>query len=159
MTRGALHHHFGDKRGLFEAVFAAEVERLASGLFDGVMGHSDHGLDELELGAGPLIDAFLEPRARAILLELGPAVLGQVQWRERLDPATLTLIEHALGHWAEAGLVALEEIRPLAVMFLGSAMAGVMEIAGSQGGAQETFRMARLLGETVRALRTARTAS
>ncbi|QYK43298.1 MAG: TetR family transcriptional regulator [Paracoccaceae bacterium] len=75
VTRGALHHHFGNKAGLFEAVLRRVDGELAQAM-----------QAEWELAAEPwdgfrrcyhrYLDAALAPGARRILFCDAPAVLG-----------------------------------------------------------------------------------
>lgn len=80
VTRGALHHHYGDKRGLFQAVFEqVEVEimnDLASFVADGV------DTDLLPRALGAFLDICEKPDVRQIALTDAPAVLGWQTWRE-----------------------------------------------------------------------------
>lgn len=80
VTRGALHHHYGDKRGLFRAVFE-QVEGeimndLASFVADGV------DTDLLPRALGAFLDICEKPDVRQIALTDAPAVLGWQTWRE-----------------------------------------------------------------------------
>lgn len=129
LTRGALHHHFTDKRGLFDAVMTAEAATLSQGLYQAVMARADHGVDEAEVGARLLIDAFTRPEPRRLLLELGPAALGYPRWREILDPVTFDLVVHALGHWVEAGLLTPREVKPFATVLTGAALSAAIALA------------------------------
>ncbi len=129
LTRGALHHHFTDKRGLFDAVITAEAASLSRDLYAVVMARADHGPDEAEIGARLLIDAFTRPEPRRLLLELGPAALGYPRWREVLDPVTFDLVVHALGHWADAELLAREEVKPFATVLTGAALGAATALA------------------------------
>jgi AcrR family transcriptional regulator len=79
-TRGALYHHFEDKRALFMAVFEeVEVDLLtrAAGAIRGAT-----SLDRLRDGLDSFLDASREPEVRRILFIDGPAVLGWDAWRE-----------------------------------------------------------------------------
>ena len=75
VTRGALYHHFEDKRALFRAVIELEAEKVA----EEIESHSaDAGSprDALLTGASAYFDAMAaEGRTRLLLLE-APAVLG-----------------------------------------------------------------------------------
>jgi AcrR family transcriptional regulator len=79
LTRGALYHHFGDKKGLLQAVIAeidAEMsERLraiSASAQDPWRGFVDENIAYIEMA--------LEPEIRRIVMRDGPAVLG--------DPST-----------------------------------------------------------------------
>lgn len=87
-TKGAVYHHFADKRALFEYVFAVEQREIAeivvrsTALPDGV-------------------DAYLRtlsrrPRAARITLIEGPMVLGWERWRSCDDGPFRSLLRGSL---------------------------------------------------------------
>ncbi|MCV7280186.1 TetR/AcrR family transcriptional regulator [Mycolicibacterium flavescens] len=79
-TRGALYHHFEDKRALFQAVFEQVEEDLiaeAAGLEDG-----GDALTRLRSALLRFLDASLTPEVQRILLIDGPAVLDWQTWRQ-----------------------------------------------------------------------------
>jgi AcrR family transcriptional regulator len=80
VTRGALYHHFEDKRALFDAV-ASEVAREIATKID-AMTPMDDPLQALIVGTGAFLDACLDPAVRRIYLIDAPAVLGWHRWRE-----------------------------------------------------------------------------
>jgi AcrR family transcriptional regulator len=75
VTRGALYHHFEDKRGLFRAVIECEAKAVA----EAIEAHSascDAPRATLIAGASAYFDAMrAEGRTRLLLIE-APAVLG-----------------------------------------------------------------------------------
>jgi AcrR family transcriptional regulator len=80
VTRGALYHHFEDKRALFDAV-ASDVAREIAEKID-AMTPIDDPLKALIVGTGAFLDACLDPAVRRIYLIDAPAVLGWHRWRE-----------------------------------------------------------------------------
>jgi AcrR family transcriptional regulator len=80
VTRGALYHHFEDKRALFDAV-ASDVAREIATRID-AMTPMDDPLKALIVGTGAFLDACLDPTVRRIYLIDAPAVLGWHRWRE-----------------------------------------------------------------------------
>ena len=75
VTRGALYHHFEDKKALFRAVAAREAEAVAARI-ETVSVPAGTPREALLLGASAYFDAMAEPgRTRLLLLE-APAVLG-----------------------------------------------------------------------------------
>jgi AcrR family transcriptional regulator len=80
VTRGALYHHFEDKRSLFDAV-ASDVAREIAEKID-AMTPMDDPLKALIVGTGAFLDACLDPAVRRIYLIDAPAVLGWHRWRE-----------------------------------------------------------------------------
>lgn len=86
ITRGALYHHFEDKRALFRAVVTAEaqavmrdIERSASVTLPPI--------DALLAGSSAYLDAMRVPGRTRLLLVEGPSVLGQTEMRT-LDEET-----------------------------------------------------------------------
>lgn len=78
VTRGALHHHFGDKRGLFRAVF----EQLEDEIVNNLGRLIGEGADDLVPRAlAAFLDICEQPEVRRIALTDAPAVLGWETWR------------------------------------------------------------------------------
>ncbi|WP_432346282.1 TetR family transcriptional regulator [Shinella yambaruensis] len=75
VTRGALYHHFEDKKALFRATLEREAEAVAAHI-DTVSLPAGSPREALLLGAAAYFDAMAVPgRTRLLLLE-APAVLG-----------------------------------------------------------------------------------
>ena len=87
VTRGAVHHHFSDKIGLFEAVVRAGHERVAAAVVARADVESEHPRAALRAGCHAFVDAITEDPAARVLLVEGPAVLGWSKWRA-LDAST-----------------------------------------------------------------------
>jgi len=85
LTRGALYHHFRDKRDLFEAVCKGLHEEAMAAILDAADPQPDP-VDGLIAGGLAFIDHVIQPRARRILLVEAPSVLGWARWNE-LDRA------------------------------------------------------------------------
>lgn len=80
LTRGALYHHFGDKKGLLQAVIA-EIDREMALRVNEVASKAptrwQHFVDECTT----YIEMALEPEIQRIMFRDGPAVLGDpAQW-------------------------------------------------------------------------------
>jgi AcrR family transcriptional regulator len=76
MTRGALYHHFADKRDLFHAVVAREAQAVAAE----IEAASPAGLpadQALLAGSDAYLDAMAVPGRTRLLLVEGPAALGR----------------------------------------------------------------------------------
>src|SRR4051812_4771201 len=74
VTRGALYHHFRDKRDLFEAVYEDVEQSLVAKIASSITTATDP-LDVLRQGADAFLDACLDPAVRRIALLEGPSVL------------------------------------------------------------------------------------
>lgn len=87
VTRGALHHHFGDKRGLFRVVFEQLEGEIVTDL-GRLVGEGSNDLVRRALAA--FLDICERPDVRRIALTDAPGVLGWQTWRE-------IEAEHGLG--------------------------------------------------------------
>ncbi|MCA1490173.1 TetR/AcrR family transcriptional regulator [Sinorhizobium alkalisoli] len=75
LTRGALYHHFEDKKALFRAVVEKEADKVAATIEE-LAGAGLAPRETLLAGAAAYFDAMAVPgRVRLLLLD-GPAVLG-----------------------------------------------------------------------------------
>ncbi|MGD9481410.1 TetR/AcrR family transcriptional regulator [Shinella sp. G-2] len=80
LTRGALYHHFGDKKGLLQAVIreidaemTARLNRISAAAPNRWQGFVDECVAYIEMA--------LEPEIQRIMFRDGPAVLGDIsQW-------------------------------------------------------------------------------
>ena len=79
-TRGALYHHFADKRDLFRAVFdQVQADAAAATVVD----PDKDALDLLSSALEQFLDASADdPAVQRVVLIDGPAVLGWEQWRD-----------------------------------------------------------------------------
>jgi AcrR family transcriptional regulator len=109
VTRGALYHHFADKRDLFRAVF----ETVEGDLMERIgtrMEASDNPWELMIAGMRSFLDACEEPAVKQISLTDAPSVLGWQEWREIDNRHGLGLTRAALQGAVDAG-----EMRPIAV--------------------------------------------
>ena len=103
LTRGALYHHFGDKKGLLEAVIVQIDAEMTERLRERSARAPNAWEGFVEEGIG-YIEMALEPEVRRIMLRDGPAVLG--------DPAAwptangcITSLQETLTHLVTDGVV------------------------------------------------------
>lgn len=75
LTRGALHHHFVNKSGLFEAVLRRIVAEVATEV-NATWSASPAPWVSFQQGFHTYLDAILRPDRRRILFQDAPAVLG-----------------------------------------------------------------------------------
>lgn len=120
VTRGALYHQFGDKRGLFEAVFDAVEEETISGAAQAVLAAGDlEPVDTMLLAVDTFMEAIAAPGITRITMIDAPAVLGWEGWRARGEKYGLAVIEGLLAQAIEQGWMAPQPVRPLAHVILG----------------------------------------
>lgn len=94
VTRGALYHHFADKRELFEAVFEQLEEDLTAQIAQ-IM--ADDGRPVIQSGLQAFLDVCTQPEIVQIGLTEAPAVLGWQRWREIEARYGLGLVRAALA--------------------------------------------------------------
>ncbi len=81
ITRGALYHHFEDKRALFRAVVMDEALAVASAIErEAPAGLSP--IDALLSGSAAYLDAMRAPGRTRLLLIEGPSVLGPAEMKK-----------------------------------------------------------------------------
>lgn len=120
VTRGALYHQFGDKRGLFEAVFDAVEEETISGAAQAVLAAGDlDPVDTMLLAVDSFMEAIAAPGITRITMIDAPAVLGWEGWRARGEKYGLAVIEGLIAQAVEKGWMAPQPVRPLAHVILG----------------------------------------
>jgi AcrR family transcriptional regulator len=107
LSRGALYHHFTDKRDLFEAVY----EQLDRELHGRVMERwrVSAALPTWERLRGCVhlyLDAMTDPATQQVMLIDAPSVLGARRWREPGAEATLGALIDGLRVSATEGLLA-----------------------------------------------------
>jgi AcrR family transcriptional regulator len=130
LTRGALYHHFEDKKDLFRVVvdeMEGEIdeeieaaERAQSGLPEAVMA-----------GYRAFIDAVLDPEMRRTFFLDGPSVLGW-EWREIDARHAVGKIEEGLEALIAQGFVEPQPVGPLARLINGTLLEAAFFVAASE---------------------------
>lgn len=129
LTRGALYHHFGDKKGLLAAVVAQldgemAVRAQRAGAAAGT------GWAALEAQGAAYIEAALDPEIQRIVLLDGPAFLGDPStWPSQ--SACLEDTRRALAGLREAGVVTPVDIEAAARLLNGAALTAALWVAAS----------------------------
>lgn len=129
LTRGALYHHFGDKRGLFEAVVTEIDSEMTARLKARAARAPNPWESFVEEGIG-YIEMALEPEIQRIMLRDGPAVLG--------DPSSwpsangcITAMKQSLEGLLEAGVIADVDCEATARMITGASCYAAQWIANA----------------------------
>ena len=94
VTRGALYHHFRDKRDLFEAVFIEVQQEMCNRIGAASRHNPGEPWDKFRAGFDVYLDHSMDPAVRRILLLDAPSVLGWERWRE-ID-ASLAMLRNGL---------------------------------------------------------------
>ena len=131
VTRGALYHHFADKRDLFRAVHE-ELERALVADIAERIGGIDDPLELIVTGVRAFLDACTDPAIMRISLIDAPAVLGWAQWREIDARYGLGLVSFGLQNAIDRGALAPRPVRPLAHLLMGAMAEAAMLIANAE---------------------------
>jgi AcrR family transcriptional regulator len=129
LTRGALYHNFGDKRGLLAAVvdqidseMALRAQQIGAGAGDDWQCLLAEGVAYIEMA--------LDPEVQRIVLRDGPAVLGDPsQWPSQSSclQATLRTVERLISQ----GILKPVDAEAAARLLSGAALNAALWIAAS----------------------------
>jgi AcrR family transcriptional regulator len=131
VTRGALYHHFDDKRDLFRAVFE-QVERDLMERIGARMEATDDPWDLMLAGMRSFLDACEEPAVKQIALTDAPSVLGWQEWREIDNRHGLGLTRMALQSAVDVGVLRPIAVEPMAHLFVAALSEAAFVIAHAE---------------------------
>lgn len=129
LTRGALYHNFGDKRGLFAAV-VDEIDSAMAAQAKAAGDRAGGGWPGLLAEGSAYIEMALRPEVQRIVLLDGPSVLGDPsQWpsQNRCLQATIATLTDLAGQ----GMIKPVDIAALARLLNGVALNAALWVAGS----------------------------
>ena len=113
ITRGALYHHFEDKRALFRAIVIDEALAVADAIERNAPADL-RPIDALLAGSAAYLDAMCVPGRTRLLLIEGPSVLGPAEMKKLdEDNAARTLrigLEAAMGKRSAPSSTALADL-------------------------------------------------
>src|SRR5829696_105967 len=130
VTRGALYHHFEDKRALFRAVHEQVADDLLATIAARIAGITDPW-DALETGVRAFLDACTDPAVMRISHLDAPAVLGWAEWREIDARHWLGVVSMGVQEAMDGGVFRSQPVQPLAHMLLGAMVEASMLIASA----------------------------
>ncbi len=130
LTRGALYHHFTDKKDLFRAVYE-QVEEDSVAQIGARMAEADSPVSLLQIGIKAFLDLCVEPAMARIALVDAPSVLGWKEWREIDLRYGLGLVVAGLQGGMDAGVIRRQPVLPLAHLLIGAISEAGMVIANS----------------------------
>jgi AcrR family transcriptional regulator len=129
LTRGALYHNFGDKKGLLAAVVTQVDGEMAQRAQEA--GNASGGWEALLAQGAAYIQMALEPEVQRIVLLDGPAVLGDpTQWPSQ--NACLEVTKLALEDLLTKGLIKPVDPEAAARLLNGAALNAALWVAASQ---------------------------
>jgi AcrR family transcriptional regulator len=128
LTRGALQHHFGDKKELFRAVFEQVESEVPARVSAAVAGQPDSWA-AATAGLTAFLDACQEPEILQIALTDAPAVLGWAEWRAIETRHGLGLIQAVLEQAMAEGVITRQPVDVLAHLVLSAVIEAALLIA------------------------------
>lgn len=127
VTRGALHHHFGDKHQLFAEVFVQVIDEINAAVSAAVAVAPP--LVQLRAGCEALFAKMADPAIRQIWLADAPAVLGIDRWYELDRAQGMLTIAAGLRTLFDEGFLAEELIEPVAILLYGAMTEAAIALA------------------------------
>jgi AcrR family transcriptional regulator len=128
LTRGALQHHFGDKKELFRAVFEQVEREVPAQVSAAVTGQPDSWA-AATAGLTAFLDACQEPEILQIALTDAPAVLGWAEWRAIETRHGLGLIQAVLEQAMAEGAITRQPVDVLAHLVLSAVIEAALLVA------------------------------
>jgi AcrR family transcriptional regulator len=117
VTRGALHHHFGDKHGLFLAVIE-EVERENTEEILAAIQTAPDQWSGIVLGIRRFLDICERPYVVQLAMTDALSVLGWPRWRALEEQYGLGMVTAALQGALDSGLLKPARVQVLAKLVL-----------------------------------------
>lgn len=117
MARGSLYYHFGDKKGLFRAVYEELMQEMQTSV-QGNVNQSKNSWDGLMAGCLTVLDLCTLKETRRIVVDVHTAL----SYAERLDILSQTLLlelQHQLRGALEAGYFKGHNLKSLSVIIFG----------------------------------------
>jgi AcrR family transcriptional regulator len=140
VTRGAMYHHFPDKRELFRAVYEETEKALVEDLTARTATIEDPW-EALVTGMRFFFDIAGDPKLMQMGLIDGPAVLGWEAWREIGNRYGLEVTTTALQRAMDAGVLRPADVTLLAHMLLAALGEAGMLLANSENPQAERERV------------------
>ncbi|MFC5584082.1 TetR/AcrR family transcriptional regulator [Nitratireductor kimnyeongensis] len=129
LTRGALYHHFGGKKGLFEAVIM-QIDGEMTERLKGVSQRASDPWKGFVDECVAYIEMALEPEIQRIMLLDGPSVLGDpFNWPNQ--PSCINALTRSLEKLVDAGLAEVADPEATARLISGASFLASLWIANS----------------------------
>lgn len=153
VTRGALYHHFDDKRDLFRAVHDSVEQDLVAQVAAKMDGVTDPW-EVMLTGTRAFLDACEDGPVKQIALSDAPAVLGWQEWREIDGKYGLGLIQASLTMAIDAGLLRPVPVEQMSHLLLAAMAEAAFVIANAEDPAKARADVEASLFELLEGLRT-----
>jgi AcrR family transcriptional regulator len=135
VTRGALYHHFEDKRDLFRALveeLEGELEGVVLGVARRVHERGGDAGEAYAAGFDAFLDACARPEFGRVLFVDGPSALGWEEWHEIDARYALAQTEAGLRALISAGHMEDRPVGPLARLLHGASIEAALYVAAAE---------------------------
>ena len=148
VTKGALYHHFENKKELFRAV-SEEIERELS------QSALDSGVEQQDFVAGlqAFLDACLAPDVQQIVMQDSPSVLGWDGHRALQAKYGLGAITTGLEAGMNQGTIEKQPVDPLAHLILATLSESACMIAAAENSTAARRKVGKTLTRLIEGLR------
>ena len=143
ISKGALYHHFANKRELYEAVLELTETDLARATVQAARSATDP-VEALRAGTDAFLRLASDPVIGRIVLTDAPAVLGWARWREIDERHAFGVLKTAVAATPAAKRLTQDELDALAHVLLAALLELAMIVARS-----DTPRDAQRTAQTV----------
>ncbi|WP_419393920.1 TetR/AcrR family transcriptional regulator [Cytobacillus praedii] len=123
VTRGALYHHFKNKKGLFLAVFEVVQKEIGEHV-EAAAAQSNNSWQQLTNGCQAYLEGAVVSQNQRILLIDGPAILGWDTFRKMDEKYSMNSLREQLQFMQEREL-----IKPISVEAMTHCLSGAMNEA------------------------------
>lgn len=130
LTRGALYHHFGDKRGLLEAV-VQQIDAEITARLDAVSARAPTRWQGFVDECVAYIEMALEPEIQRIVFRDGVAVLGDISRWPTTDSGCVPALARSLAQLRQDGVLVDIDPEAAARLINGASIHAALWIAAS----------------------------
>jgi AcrR family transcriptional regulator len=130
LTRGALYHHFGDKKGLMEAVIA-EIDAEMNARLRAISNEAKDPWRGFVEECTAYIEMALEPEIQRIVMRDGPAVLGDPSGWPSQSECVRSMTE-SLKRLLDNGVIVKIDPEAAARLLSGASLHAALWIANSK---------------------------
>jgi AcrR family transcriptional regulator len=135
VTRGALYHHFRDKREIHATLFTelqAEIDAVGRAAAAAAMGR---GLrDAFLAGTRAILEVAQRPDLYRIVVVDGPGVLGPEAWHAAGSKLGLPMTRLVVETFMATGQIERAPVEPLAILLLGALNGAAFALARNEPG-------------------------
>lgn len=131
VTRGAMYHHFREKKDLLRAVYEQTEEELIGATLERIK-DVDDPWERLVVGVRAFFDFCEDPRLRQIGLVDAPAVLGWQEWRDIGKRYVFGAVTFVLQDAMDQGVLRRADVTHLAHLFIAALGEAALMLAAAE---------------------------